>query len=237
MKLKIKRKWNPLNNSEINKEEFEKPLYWKIPSRIIVCSELFHYANAFEVAEKIWDIAFQCPNHLFIITTKYPEKAQEFLNKYSYKRHFGWGNDLQPPIKCGEVINMEDFWMRQRCDWMAMSTGDGFGCNHPENGDLREVDLEEHKEEECTTIIRGSFEAICHTTGCPIAYVPSLAELKKIDSQEYEDCKLNFDNEQLKNEEECYPDYYGGDIMILYRRPKGAYVENIIIHSILNVNK
>lgn len=54
-----------------------KPLHWKKPSMIFVCSmgDLFHDSIRTEWIMRIWNIMRNCPQHIFVILTKRPENA------------------------------------------------------------------------------------------------------------------------------------------------------------------
>jgi len=58
----------------------KKPLHWKKPRMIFVCSmsDLFHENNSFTDILKIWDVMCQTPRHTFQILTKRPERMLEF---------------------------------------------------------------------------------------------------------------------------------------------------------------
>lgn len=58
----------------IHEDKLEKPLHWKKPRRIFVCSmgDLFHENIPFEFIKRVWNIIEQCPQHTFQILTKRP---------------------------------------------------------------------------------------------------------------------------------------------------------------------
>lgn len=62
-----------------------KPLHWKTPRRIFVCSmsDLFHEKVPFEFIARVFLIAQRCPWHTFLLLTKRIEKALEFY-KWDY---------------------------------------------------------------------------------------------------------------------------------------------------------
>lgn len=232
-----KRFWKDRKFTDVqcHEDRLEQPLKWRKPRRVFVNSmgDLFHEDVPFEFVEKIWDVMFECPHHTFRILTKRPDRMAEFVREYAYKKHFGWEVGEKPPIRYGELISWEDFWMRQRCDWMVASCYDNPGCNHPENEDRQEVDLKEHAEataeEECDTILdEDGTEGICHHSRCPIASDPSLADLKRLDEDLYEEYKLEpYFQLCHRSEDECYLGDITHDWMVLYGRPKGCFVENV----------
>jgi len=68
---------------EVNFDEQEllKPLSWKKPRRIFVCSmsDLFHPAVKTEWIHRIYDVMKQCPQHTFIVLTKRPKRIVPVL--------------------------------------------------------------------------------------------------------------------------------------------------------------
>lgn len=59
----------------------DKPLHWRKPRRIFVCSmcDLFHEKVPFEFVSKVFDTILECPQHIFQILTKRPERAKEYF--------------------------------------------------------------------------------------------------------------------------------------------------------------
>ena len=73
----------------------DQPLHWRKPSRIFVCSmgDLFHEKVPFEFIAKVWDIMFECHQHVFLILTKRIKRAEEFCEwltkaKFRVMEHF-----------------------------------------------------------------------------------------------------------------------------------------------------
>jgi protein gp37 len=62
----------------------EKPLHWKKPSMIFVCSmsDLFHESVSDEWILSVFDIIKSCPQHTFQVLTKRPERMKEFYRKH-----------------------------------------------------------------------------------------------------------------------------------------------------------
>ena len=60
----------------------EKPLHWKKPRKIFVCSmgDLFHESVSFAWIEKVMGVIEQCPQHTFQILTKRPDVMAEYFN-------------------------------------------------------------------------------------------------------------------------------------------------------------
>lgn len=61
-------------------EQLEKPLHWKKPSRIFVCSmgDLYHKNVHPAWYWQIFDVIKECPQHTFIVLTKRPENIPPF---------------------------------------------------------------------------------------------------------------------------------------------------------------
>jgi protein gp37 len=72
----------------------EKPLHWKKPRMIFVCSmgDLFHKAVPFEFIDKVFAVMALCPQHTFQVLTKRAERMMEYLTK----KHTGnWSGPVQ----------------------------------------------------------------------------------------------------------------------------------------------
>lgn len=59
----------------------EKPLHWKKPRKIFVCSmgDLFHESVPFEWIDKVMAVIALCPQHTFLVLTKRPERMKEYF--------------------------------------------------------------------------------------------------------------------------------------------------------------
>ena len=59
----------------------DKPLQWKKPRKIFVCSmgDLFHESVNFHAIIEVFEIISRCPQHTFQILTKRPERMKEFF--------------------------------------------------------------------------------------------------------------------------------------------------------------
>lgn len=75
-------KWN--GKTQFVESALHKPLYWKNPRMIFVCDmgDLFHETVKYEWFKKVMNIIEMSPEHIFIILTKRPERAAEFLATY-----------------------------------------------------------------------------------------------------------------------------------------------------------
>jgi len=59
----------------------EKPLHWKKPRKIFVCSmgDLFHPSVPFEFIDKVFATTILCPQHTFQYLTKRPKRMAEYF--------------------------------------------------------------------------------------------------------------------------------------------------------------
>lgn len=63
-------------------DALEKPLRWRKPRMIFVnsMSDLFHKNVPFEFIDKVFAVMALCPQHVFQVLTKRPERMAEYLN-------------------------------------------------------------------------------------------------------------------------------------------------------------
>ncbi len=74
------RKWN--GSTVFVESALEKPLHWKKPRMIFVCSmgDLFHESVPFSWIEKVMSVIEECPQHTFQVLTKRPHIMAEYFN-------------------------------------------------------------------------------------------------------------------------------------------------------------
>jgi protein gp37 len=62
-------------------ERLDRPLHWRKPRRIFVnsMSDLFHADVPDEFIDQVFETMAHCPNHIFQILTKRPERMRDFL--------------------------------------------------------------------------------------------------------------------------------------------------------------
>jgi len=72
-------RWN--GKITLVESELDKPLRWKRPRKIFInsMSDLFHEAVSFEFIDQVLAIAALCPQHIFIVLTKRPERMAEYF--------------------------------------------------------------------------------------------------------------------------------------------------------------
>lgn len=70
----------------------EKPLHWKKPRKIFVCSmsDLFHESVPFEWIDRVFAVMALCPQHIFQVLTK----REKVIFKYSWYRSFKWPDNI-----------------------------------------------------------------------------------------------------------------------------------------------
>lgn len=95
--LDNKGKWN--GRTEIDNDMLLKPLHWRKPAMIFVCSmgDLFHESVPFEWIDKVFDIIYKCPQHTFQILTKRPEIAKQYCdyNHNQIAENIFWGTTIE----------------------------------------------------------------------------------------------------------------------------------------------
>jgi len=78
-----------------DERELLKPLSWKKPRRIFVCStaDLFHEKVTDEQIDHVFAVMALCPQHIFQVLTKRPERMR------------AWANDVQTPFRIARAID------------------------------------------------------------------------------------------------------------------------------------
>lgn len=78
----------------VHNDRLETPLRWKKRRAIFVnsMSDLFHEKVPFEFIDKVLAVAALCPQHIFMVLTKRPERMAEYFNNEKYfnggERHY-----------------------------------------------------------------------------------------------------------------------------------------------------
>lgn len=84
-------RWN--GKTEFVEPALKKPLHWKKPRMIFVCSmsDLFHETIWYSWIDAVFETISRCPEHIFIILTKRPENMADYYKKRQYGRfHNVW---------------------------------------------------------------------------------------------------------------------------------------------------
>lgn len=103
------RGWN--GKTFCDEKALDKPLHWKKPRRIFVCSmgDLFHESVPFEFITKVLRVVEQCPQHTFQVLTKRTEQMYDFFGGSS-----GAGLSVEPlhNLWLGVTIEHSDYLHR-----------------------------------------------------------------------------------------------------------------------------
>ena len=77
--LTMNGKWN--GHTYCDESALDKPLHWKTPCRIFVCSmgDLFHESVPFEFIDKVMKIIDHTHRHIFQVLTKRPERMKKYM--------------------------------------------------------------------------------------------------------------------------------------------------------------
>ncbi|MHC5747363.1 MAG: phage Gp37/Gp68 family protein [Nostoc sp.] len=123
-------KWD--GTVEFVKFQLIKPLYWKKPKRIFVCSmaDLFHANVPDEWIHQVMAVVALSPQHTFQILTKRPERMKEYFSQqslwikwYEAAKDFLWDAISE---KFGGLINLQQYFIDQPFPlsnvWLGTST-------------------------------------------------------------------------------------------------------------------
>ena len=80
---------------ELVKSRLDAPLHWAKPRRIFVnsMSDLFHESLRAGQIDKVFAVMSQCPQHIFQILTKRPERMLEYITASAYVGVTDWAVD------------------------------------------------------------------------------------------------------------------------------------------------
>lgn len=157
-------------------------------------------------AARIFDYAFRHPKTHLIIIPKDQRIALEWLEENAYLRHFGWGDPSEyPPMRYGDLMHLDELYYRDRCGY----AGRDFTCTHPEEGEEDE---------------KG--RRLCFATDCPLAYRAGCTDFKERDPDLYKEYNCGYSEEEDEEIDDT------SEWMILIRRPREAYVENITVEGL-----
>jgi len=87
----------------LHEDKLEEPLHWTKPRRVFVCSmsDLFHPDVPQDKIHEIWDIMKACPQHIFIVLTKRPDRMRDCLGRIYAMERLGWANGFWQHIWLG----------------------------------------------------------------------------------------------------------------------------------------
>ncbi len=85
------KEWN--GESYAVEDSFEKPLRWKKPRVIFVCSmgDLFFNWHSREELDRIFEVIGKCQQHIFIILTKRPDRMKSYI-EYRKENNLWYGH-------------------------------------------------------------------------------------------------------------------------------------------------
>jgi hypothetical protein len=170
---------------------------------VVSMGDLFHPYVPDEFITKTWDVMWKAKQHTFLVLTKRPERMKQWVENNAYAKHFSWVKRERDPFSPGDLIHIDDLWMRNMCGWATGNKCDcnnGYVCGYPPDKDSDEC---EHG------------NRLCMSYNCPIAYSdPSEKKLKE-----------NGLDDQYTIDDEGYS--IDCDCMELHTRPRNAFVQNI----------
>jgi len=102
----------------LHHDEIDKPLHWKKPCKIFVCSmgDFFHSDVPPEFIDELLEVMGTCPQHTFQILTKRPENIYDKLYKVTKEfplRYLG-GNDYVENVWIGTTIESSHHLKRSK---------------------------------------------------------------------------------------------------------------------------
>ena len=183
----------------------DEPLRWRKPRRVFVCSmgDLFHPDVPDEFITKTWDIMWKAKQHTFLVLTKRPERMKQWITDNAYAGHFSWVKRERDPFSPGDLIHIDDLWMRNMCGWATGNKCDcnnGYVCGYPPDEDS---DKCEHG------------NRLCMSYNCPVA---SSDPSEKVLKENGLGGQYDIDNEGCSIDCDC---------MELHTRPRNAFVPNV----------
>lgn len=103
-------RWN--GRTVLVKSELDKPLRWRNPQRIFVCSmsDLFHESVPYEWIGRVMSKALCCPEHTFLFLTKRAKRMRDFVSRFHSeceRKHLRNGN-----FHCGVTCESNDYRWR-----------------------------------------------------------------------------------------------------------------------------
>jgi len=163
----------------------QKPLHWKKPRRIFVCSmgDLFHETVPFEFIEKVMAVIAVCPQHTFQVLTKRPERMRKFIRPII---------DHLPNVWLGVTIESPNYWRRAKL-LQKIPTAVKFLSLEPLITDLGDLDLRDIE-----WVIVGC-ESGPKQRECKIEWVQSIADQCKQAGVPVFIKQLNINNKAVKD--------------------------------------
>lgn len=93
-------------NTAFVPSQLEKPLSWKKPRTVFVCSmgDLFHESVEPDWLYEVFDVMSRCPQHTFIVLTKRPKQMQSYIEHSWLDR----GNEFLPNVWLGVTAENQE---------------------------------------------------------------------------------------------------------------------------------
>jgi protein gp37 len=106
--VSIGKRW--VGKATLVESALDKPLHWHKPRKIFVCSmgDLFHESVDWSWVDQVMCRIAQCPQHVFQVLTKRPERMREYFNQpdlWTYHIPVGFHN--------GPLLNL---WLGVTCE-------------------------------------------------------------------------------------------------------------------------
>jgi len=188
----------------LHPEKLDLPLKWRKPQKIFVnsMSDLFHEDVPDEFISKVWDSMWAAKQHTFLILTKRPERMKKWVQENAYAKQFGWVEEQRIPFEPGDLIHIDDLWMRNMCGWVSQKCecDGGYVCDYPAD----------KYSERCKHGNR-----ICRSDNCPIGCDNPPREILEANG--------------LEGQYEIDADGYSVECewMELHTRPRNAFAQNV----------
>lgn len=96
-------------------ERLIQPSHWKKQRKIAVglMGDLFHDSVPFNFIHEVWDVMKGCPQHIFQILTKRPERMRECVERIYSLQRMGWSMGFWKHVWLGfSAENQEQFDLR-----------------------------------------------------------------------------------------------------------------------------
>lgn len=112
-----------------------------IPNGAIVrvSDDLFAPGVRDATRSRTWDAMWASPKVTFLVETRRLRALFDWTREHASVRSFGWGYGMAP-MECGEVIDLDTLFYRNRCGWAdgRAPVNNGYGCAHPKAKDSSE---------------------------------------------------------------------------------------------------
>jgi protein gp37 len=105
---------------ELVEDRLTLPLRWRKPATIFVnsTSDIFHEAVPDDVIDRIFAVMALCPQHIFQVLTKRPERMRNYLNRHRWHLWAAAGRAIDarrwqglPPVMGGDCTPLPNVWL------------------------------------------------------------------------------------------------------------------------------